>query len=65
MPTLILWGDRDEIIPVEQAPVWAELIPGAEAKILPGVGHLLFDESRAAVDAVASFVSAGTSALAR
>jgi pimeloyl-ACP methyl ester carboxylesterase len=59
MPTLILWGDADRLIPVEQAPVWAELIPGAEVKTLSGVGHLLFDESREAVDAVGSFVGEG------
>ena len=56
MPTLIIWGDADRIIPVEQAPVWADLISGAEVKTLPGVGHMLFDESREAVDAIGSFV---------
>jgi pimeloyl-ACP methyl ester carboxylesterase len=56
MPTLILWGDKDRIIPVEQASTWADLVPGAEVKILPGVGHLLFDESKEAVDAVGEFV---------
>jgi pimeloyl-ACP methyl ester carboxylesterase len=59
MPTLILWGEADRLIPVEQAPVWAELIPGGEVKTLPGVGHLIFDESREAVDAVGSFVGEG------
>ena len=59
MPTLLLWGEADRLIPVEQAPVWAELIPGAEVKTLPGVGHLMFDESREAVDAVGSFVGEG------
>ena len=39
--------------------MWAELIPGAEVKTLPGVGHLMFDESREAVDAVGSFVGEG------
>jgi pimeloyl-ACP methyl ester carboxylesterase len=58
MPTLIVWGERDRLIPVEQAAVWAEAIPGAEVTTLPGVGHLLFDESRAAVDAVAAFANA-------
>jgi pimeloyl-ACP methyl ester carboxylesterase len=58
MPTLILWGDADRLIPVEQAAVWADLIPNAEVKILPGVGHLVFDESREALDAVAEFVGA-------
>jgi pimeloyl-ACP methyl ester carboxylesterase len=55
MPTLVLWGDADRLIPVEQAAVWGDLIPGAEIKTLPGVGHLMFDESREAVEAVAAF----------
>jgi pimeloyl-ACP methyl ester carboxylesterase len=59
MPTLILWGDADRLIPVEQAPVWADLIAGSEVKTLPGVGHLMFDESREAVDALGSFVGEG------
>jgi pimeloyl-ACP methyl ester carboxylesterase len=58
-PTLILWGDRDRLIPVEQASVWASLIPAAEVEILPGVGHLLFNESPEAVEAVARFARAG------
>jgi pimeloyl-ACP methyl ester carboxylesterase len=58
MPTLILWGDADRLIPVEQAAVWAEHMPNAEVKILPGVGHLVYDESREAVDLVADFVAA-------
>jgi pimeloyl-ACP methyl ester carboxylesterase len=58
LPTLILWGDADRLIPVEQAAVWADLIPGAEVKILPGVGHLIFDESREALAAVAEFLGA-------
>jgi pimeloyl-ACP methyl ester carboxylesterase len=56
MPTLVLWGDADRLIPVEQAAVWEQLIPGAEVKTLTGVGHLIFDESREAIDAVAAFV---------
>jgi pimeloyl-ACP methyl ester carboxylesterase len=56
MPTLILWGDADRLIPHEQAPVWADLIPGAEVRLFPGVGHLIFQESREALDAVRAFV---------
>jgi pimeloyl-ACP methyl ester carboxylesterase len=56
MPTLLLWGDADRIIPVEQIDVWADHVRGAERRILPGVGHLLFDESADAVTAVADFV---------
>jgi pimeloyl-ACP methyl ester carboxylesterase len=56
MPTLLLWGDADRIVPVEQIDVWADHVRGAERRILPGVGHLLFDETADAVTAVCDFV---------
>lgn len=56
MPTLLLWGELDRIVPVGQAPVWAQLIPGAEVRTLPSVGHLVFDETPEAAEAVAGFV---------
>lgn len=59
MPTLVLWGEADRLIPSQQAAAWVQGIPGAETTILPGVAHLLFDESPAAVDAVGDFVTAG------
>jgi pimeloyl-ACP methyl ester carboxylesterase len=55
MPTLILWGDQDRLVPVGQAGVWADLLPRAEVKILSGAGHLVFDETREAAEAVAEF----------
>lgn len=58
-PTLILWGDDDRMIPVGQAPVWAELIPNAELRIFPGRGHLLVAETNEAVDAIADFAARG------
>jgi pimeloyl-ACP methyl ester carboxylesterase len=58
MPTLLVWGDADRLIPVEQAAVWADLLPDAEVRRLPGVGHLIFEESREALDTVADFVAA-------
>ena len=57
MPTLIVWGELDRLIPAGQAPVWAELIPNAETKILPGVGHLPFEESPEAIGAVLEFAA--------
>jgi pimeloyl-ACP methyl ester carboxylesterase len=56
MPTLLLWGDADRIIPVQQIDVWADHVQGAERRTLPGVGHLLFDESADAATAVGDFV---------
>lgn len=38
-PTLVVWGDRDRIIPPSHAQVAAEAIPGARLAILDGCGH--------------------------
>jgi pimeloyl-ACP methyl ester carboxylesterase len=51
-PMLLLWGSLDRLIPVEQLPVWRALLPNADEQILPGVGHLLFDESPQAATAI-------------
>lgn len=39
IPTLIVWGSRDGIIPVSHAHVAHELIPTSRLEILEGVGH--------------------------
>jgi pimeloyl-ACP methyl ester carboxylesterase len=39
LPTLIVWGDRDAIIPVDHAHAAHEAIPGSRLEILDGVGH--------------------------
>jgi pimeloyl-ACP methyl ester carboxylesterase len=38
-PTLVVHGDRDVLIPVENAHVLAQRIPGARLHIVPGAGH--------------------------
>jgi pimeloyl-ACP methyl ester carboxylesterase len=39
VPTLIVWGDHDRIIPVEQGRATHEAIPGSRLEIFEGVGH--------------------------
>ena len=39
VPTLIIWGDHDSIIPVEQGRVTHEAIPGSRLEIFEGSGH--------------------------
>jgi len=39
-PTLVVWGDRDRVIPVRDADVYTELIPGARKVIFPDTGHV-------------------------
>jgi pimeloyl-ACP methyl ester carboxylesterase len=41
LPTLIVWGDHDRIIPVAHAYRAAEAIAGARLEILEGAGHFL------------------------
>lgn len=44
MPTLLLWGAEDRLVPVAQAPHWQRLLPDARIAYVPGAGHLLFEE---------------------
>jgi pimeloyl-ACP methyl ester carboxylesterase len=41
LPTLIVWGDRDRVIPVTHAYDAANAIPGARLEIVEGAGHFL------------------------
>jgi pimeloyl-ACP methyl ester carboxylesterase len=47
VPTLILWGDRDDIIPVEHAHAAAERIAGCRLEIFENAGHFLHVEEPA------------------
>ena len=55
IPTLIVWGDDDTLLPPALAPAWAALLPDATVKTFPDAGHLVLDESREAAEAVAQF----------
>jgi pimeloyl-ACP methyl ester carboxylesterase len=55
MPTLLLWGNDDQIVPVEHAQVWEPLLPNGRSIVFAGVGHLLFHEHPEAVAAALAF----------
>lgn len=58
VPTLVLWGARDEFAPVGAGHRFATQIPGARLEILEGAGHFLHhDEPDRVAQAIASFVS--------
>ncbi|MDQ6811272.1 MAG: alpha/beta hydrolase [Actinomycetota bacterium] len=44
MPTLIVHGTEDQMLPVQNARLIASLIPGSQLEILEGIGHLFFWE---------------------
>lgn len=41
VPTMIVWGDRDEVNSVEMAHATKEVMPHARLEILPDTGHML------------------------
>jgi pimeloyl-ACP methyl ester carboxylesterase len=44
MPTLLLWGAQDGMIPAENAMDYQRAIPHAQRVVMPGVGHLPHEE---------------------
>ena len=39
-PTLVVWGERDRIVPVRDADAFEQLIGGARKLVYPDTGHL-------------------------
>ncbi len=44
VPTLVVWGASDRLIPVEHGRRYQALIPGAELAIIPECGHVALRE---------------------
>ena len=44
MPTLVIHGTEDQMLPVENGRLIAERVPGAQLEILDAIGHLFFWE---------------------
>ncbi|MCY1538203.1 hypothetical protein D9M68_737310 [compost metagenome] len=57
MPTLLIWGENDRIVPPGQAEYWHRLVPHADVKLFPNAGHLVLDESVEARSAVSNFLA--------
>lgn len=47
-PTLVLLGDRDDLVPVEEAAEMYRLLPNAELAVVPGADHGAFLSAKAA-----------------
>lgn len=57
VPTLILFGDKDQLINPSAAQTFNERIAGSEVVLLPGVGHLPMEEAPdATAAAIADFL---------
>jgi pimeloyl-ACP methyl ester carboxylesterase len=44
VPTLVLWGDQDKLIPVDAAEAWRQAVKGSQVIIYPGIGHIPMEE---------------------
>jgi pimeloyl-ACP methyl ester carboxylesterase len=55
-PTLLLWGEHDQLVPPAYGRAYLQHLPQAEWKMLPDCGHLgMFEQEGAFVAAVADF----------
>jgi pimeloyl-ACP methyl ester carboxylesterase len=55
--TLVVWGDKDRMMPASQAPVWAERIPNARTLIVENAGHFAMQEDPRVVTAIGDFLA--------
>ena len=39
-PTLLVWGERDALVPLSLAAEWRRAVPSSRLVVLPGVGHI-------------------------
>jgi len=62
VPTMIVWGDRDAVIPVGHAHIAHELMPGSRLEIVRGAGHFLPIEQPRLVEGLLSDFLATTEA---
>jgi pimeloyl-ACP methyl ester carboxylesterase len=58
LPTLLIWGEQDRIIPVAHGYAAHEAVPGSRLEVLAGVGHFPHVESpTAVVDILDDFIA--------
>ncbi len=55
IPTLLVWGEKDRIIPIQHAEHWSKLIPQAKLLRIPDAGHLPLDDKPEYSRAIADF----------
>ena len=61
VPTLVIWGEEDALIPFAAGKLFAQTIPGARLVSYPGIGHLPHEEAaaRSAADLQAFLAAQG------
>ena len=58
-PTLVIHGDADRLVPIENGRIVHGQIPGARLEVIPGAAHMFFwEQPSESAEIVTSFVSA-------
>lgn len=55
--TLVVWGEKDRMLPAPQAAIWAERVPNARLLIIPDAGHFAMQEKPETVSALGDFLA--------
>jgi pimeloyl-ACP methyl ester carboxylesterase len=64
VPTLVVHGDEDAMIPVENGRLIASLVPGARLEVLPRVGHMFWwEQPERSAELVRAHALAGAGAI--
>ncbi|MEU6223539.1 alpha/beta hydrolase [Streptomyces sp. NPDC047042] len=61
MPTMLLWGDRDSVVPVRHAYRAHEAMPGSRLEVFEGAGHFPFHSDPARFVALVEEFTGGSS----
>ncbi|MEE3210010.1 MAG: alpha/beta hydrolase, partial [Pseudomonadota bacterium] len=58
MPALIMWGEKDRVLDVSAVAEFKKVIPQAEVKIYPDLGHVpMLEDPSASAETISSFIS--------
>jgi 3-oxoadipate enol-lactonase len=58
VPTLVLHGEQDRLVPIQNGKVVSRRIPGAQFRVVPHAGHMLLtDQPEMCADIVLSFLN--------
>lgn len=57
-PALVVWGDKDRLLPASQLPVWTAALPNGQALLVEGAGHLILQEHPETLTRIGGFLAA-------
>ncbi len=57
VPSLVIWGEDDKLLPSRYAALWGERVPGVKVKLIPQCGHLPhIEQTGVTTDTVLAFL---------